>query len=65
MKRSEKILKKNNIQGDFSWIERETIKNTTLLTHIIDNDLKHLWRWILVVVGLVAGLYAKSFITGG
>jgi len=64
MKKSEKILRKNDIPGGLTWLQREVIKNTTLLKHIIDNDLKHLWRWLLVIMGLIAGLYAKSLIGG-
>lgn len=65
MKRSERILKKNNIPEGVPSLEREVIKNTTLLEHIINNDLKHLWRWLLIIMGLIAGLYARSFIAGG
>ena len=44
--------------------KRKTIENGVLLRHIIDNDLKHIWRLIFVLVGLIAGLYAKTFIGG-
>lgn len=64
MKKSEKILRKNNIPGELPRLEREVIKNTTLLEHIINNDLRHMWRLIFVMVGLIVGLYVKSFIGG-
>lgn len=65
MKKSEKILRKNSIPEGLPSLEKEVIKNTTLLEHIINNDLKHLWRWLFIVIGLIAGLYAKSFVAGG
>lgn len=65
MLRSEKILKKNGIQEGLSWEKQKTIENSILLKHIIDNDLKHMWRWIFIMVGLIAGLYAKSLVGGG
>lgn len=64
MKRSDKILRKNNISEELPSLERQVIKNTTLLEHIINNDLSHLWRWLLVLVLLIAGLYGKSFFGG-
>lgn len=64
MKRSEKILRKNNISEELPSLERQVIKNTTLLEHLINNDLSHLWRWLLVLVLLMAGLYGKSFFGG-
>ena len=66
MKKSEKILRKNSIPEYLPpfTLEKEVIKNTTLLKHIIDNDLRHIWRLIFVLVGLIAGLYAKSFFGG-
>lgn len=64
MKKSEKILQENGIQEGISWTKRKTIENGVLLRHIIDNDLKHIWRLIFVLVGLIAGLYAKTFIGG-
>lgn len=62
MKKSERILKKNNISSDLPDWKQQIIKNTTLLEHIINNDLSHLWRWLLVLVLLMAGLYGKSFL---
>ena len=62
MKKSEKILAKNNIPAELPSLEKAVIKNTTLLEHIINNDLRHLWRWLLVLVLLMAGLYGKSFL---
>ena len=64
MKKSEKILKENGIQEGIPWTKRKAIENGVLLRHIIDNDLKHIWRLIFVLVGLIAGLYAKTFIGG-
>lgn len=49
MKKSEKILKKNNIPSDLSASEKTAIENNVLLRHIIDNDLKHLWWWIRTI----------------
>jgi len=60
MKRSVKILNKNNISRDISESERMTIENSVLLRHIIDNDLKHLWRFIWSILILLVGLIAKS-----
>jgi hypothetical protein len=64
MKKSEKILQQNGIQEGISWTKRKTIENSILLKHLIDNDLKHMWRLILLIMGLIAGLYAKFFIGG-
>ena len=64
MKKSERILKKNNISNDLPEWKQQIIKNTTLLEHIVDNDLSHLWRWLIVLVLLIAGLYGKSFFGG-
>lgn len=64
MKKSEKILQQNGIQEGVSWTKQKTIENGVLLRHIIDNDLRHIWRLIFLMVGLIAGLYAKFFIGG-
>ena len=64
MKHSEKILKGNNIPEDLPKWKQEIIKNTVLLEHIINNDMRHLWRWLLVMLILIAGLYGKTFIGG-
>ena len=65
MKKSDKILKRNGIQGGLSWQKQKTIENCILLKHIIDNDLSHIWRWIFIIVGLIVGLYAESFFIKG
>ena len=64
MKKSEKILKKNGIQEGLSWERRKAVENNILLKHIIDNDMKHIWWWIRIIVLGILGLYAKSFIGG-
>ena len=64
MKKSEKILQQNGIQDGISWQKQKTIENGVLLRHIIDNDLRHMWRLIFVMIGLIVGLYVKSFIGG-
>jgi len=61
MKRSEKILNKNNISRGISDSERTSIENSILLRHIIDNDLKHLWRFVWSILMLLIGLTIKSF----
>jgi len=61
MKRSEKILKRNNISSSISDNERMSIENSILLRHIIDNDLKHLWRFVWSILMLLIGLTIKSF----
>lgn len=60
VKRSEKILRKNNISRDISESERTAIENNILLKHIIDNDLKHLWRSVWSILIILAGLIVKS-----
>ena len=64
MKKSEKILQQNGIEEGLSWQKRKTVENGILLKHIIDNDLRHLWRLIFIMIGLIAGLYAKFFMGG-
>ena len=64
MKKSEKILKKNGIQEGLSGERRTGIENNVLLKHIIDNSLNHIWWWIRIIVVMILGLYAKSFIGG-
>ena len=64
MKRSEKIIQKNGIQEGLSWERQKTIENNVLLKHIVDNDMKHMWRWIQGIVLLLLGLIAKSFFGG-
>lgn len=64
MKRSDRILKKNGIQEGLSWERRKTIENNILLKHIVDNDMNHIWWWIRIIVVMILGLYAKSFIGG-
>lgn len=61
MKRSERILKRNNISESISDSERMSIENGILLKHIIDNDLKHLWRFVWSILMLLIGLTIKSF----
>ncbi len=65
MKRSQRILEKNGDLSEMSWQKQKTVENGVLLRHIIDNDLKNVWRLMFVMLGLVAGLYAKSFFIGG
>ena len=65
MKKSERILRKNSIPEGVPSLEREVIKNTTLLRHIIDNSLNHIWWWIRIIVLMILGLYAKLFVGGG
>ena len=64
MKRSEKIIQQNGIQEGISWEKRKAIENNVLLKHIIDNELKHMWRWIQGIVLLLVGLIAKSIFGG-
>ena len=64
MKRSEKILRENGIQEGLSPERRTSIENNVLLKHIIDNSLSHIWWWIRIIVVMILGLYAKSFIGG-
>ena len=64
MKRSDRIIKANGIQEGISWERQKTIENNILLKHIVDNDMKHMWRWIQGIVLLLVGLIAKSFIGG-
>lgn len=64
MKRSEKILRKNNIPDDLPGIERQLIKNTTLIEHLINNDLKHMWWWIRAMAMLLFGLSIKLLVGG-
>lgn len=60
MKRSERILKKNNISRGISDSERMSIENNILLRHIIDNDLRHLWRFVWSILIVLIGLIVKS-----
>ena len=59
MKKSEKIESEIQIrQGQPSlWeIYKESCINKALLKHIIDNDLRHIWRVIFIILSyLVAG----------
>ena len=64
MKRSDRIIKANGVQEGLSWQRQETLKNGILLRHIIDNDMNHIWWWIRIIVVMILGLYAKSFIGG-
>lgn len=64
MKRSEKILRKNNIPEALPELERQLIKNTTLIEHLINNDLKHMWWWIRAMAMLLFGLLIKLMIGG-
>lgn len=64
MKRSEKILRKNNISESLPELERQLIKNTTLIEHLINNDLKHMWWWIRAMAMLLFGLSIKLLIGG-
>lgn len=64
MKRSERILRKNSISKELPEWQQEIKRNTMLLEHIINNDLSHLWRWLLVLVLLVGGLYLEFFFGG-
>lgn len=64
MKRSEKILRKNNIPEGLPELERQLIKNTTLIEHLINNDLKHIWWWIRAMAMLLFGLSIKLLIGG-
>lgn len=67
MKRSDKVIKENGIQEGISWERQKTIENNVLLKYIVDHSVPLIWRWIFVMVGLIVGLYAKSFtsILGG
>jgi len=65
MKRSDRILRKNHVQSGLSWEREKIIENNLLLKHIIDNDIKIIWRWIFAIVGLVVGLYLKSLLIVG
>ena len=67
MKRSDKIIKENGVQEGISWERRKTIENNVLLKYIVDHSIPIIWRWIFVMVGLIIGMYAKSFtsILGG
>lgn len=65
MKKSERILKENGIQEGIPWEKRKAIENNILLKHIIDNSLNHIWWWIRIIVVMILGLYAKSFLGGG
>lgn len=66
MKKSEKILRKNNIPEYLApfTLEKEVIKNTALLEYIINNDMRHLWWWIRAIAIMLLGLMAKSFLGG-
>ena len=61
MKRSEKILRKNNISRAISDNERTAIENNVLIKHVIDNDIKHLWWLIRLILAVVLGLLVKAF----
>jgi len=67
MKRSDKIIKENGVQEGISWERQKTIENNVLLKYIVDHSVPIMWRWIFVMMGLIVGLYAKSFtsILGG
>ena len=67
MKRSDKIIRENGIQEGISWERQKTIENNVLLKYIVDHSVPIMWRWIFVMMGLIVGLYAKSFtsILGG
>ena len=67
MRRSDKIIKANGLQQGISWERQKTIENNVLLKYIVDHSVPLIWRWIFVMLGLIIGLYAKSFtsILGG
>ena len=67
MKRSDRVIKENGIQEGISWERQKTIENNVLLKYIVDHSVPLIWRWIFVMVGLIVGMYAKSFtsILGG
>jgi len=67
MRRSEKIIRQNGVQGEISWERQKAIENNVLLKYIVDHSVPIMWRWIFVMMGLIVGLYAKSFtsILGG
>ncbi len=62
MKKSDKIETKAKIQlgsvRDPTWLEvyEGVFTNKALLKHIIDNDLRHIWRVITIILSyLIAG----------
>ena len=61
MKRSDKIIRANGVQGEISWERQKTIENNVLLKYIVDHSVPLMWRWIFAMMGLIVGLYAKSF----
>jgi len=64
MKKSEKILRKNIVSKDLPEWQQEIKKTTILVEHLINNDLAHLWRWLIVLMLLVVGLYLEFFFGG-
>ena len=65
MKRSDKVIRENGIQEGISWERQKTIENNVLLKYIVDHSVPIMWRWIFVMMGLIVGIYAKSFIAFG
>ena len=64
MKKSERILRRNNISREISAEAQMAIENNILLRHVIDKDMNQMWWWIRFLVAIVVGLGIKSFIGG-
>lgn len=67
MKKSDKVENEIKIrQGEPSlWdIWRVSCKNRALLKHIIDNELPHIWKVILIILSYLVIATAGFFIRG-
>lgn len=70
MKRSDKVENRVRIEMDSKgepslWdILRVSYTNKALLKHIIDNDLRHIWRIIFIILSYLVIATAGFFIRG-
>ena len=67
MKKSDKILSGVRVpQGEPSlWeIWKVACESKTLLKHVIDNDLKHIWRIILGILSYLIAVTIGFFLKG-
>lgn len=56
--KTKKLLEKFN-SGD-STIKERLARIEALVCHVIDNDIRHLWRAIFAIITLLAGILAAT-----
>lgn len=56
--KAKKVLEQFSSGGDT--IKERLARIEALVCHVIDNDIKHLWRAILAIISLLAGILAAT-----